>query len=142
MYVYDEVSYSSGDTFTTYGETINVTQSSTFLDAHPNTVRAIFDESFAAYLPTSTKEWFYFCSKLTSVEHLENLNTSQVTDMSKMFGYCQELSSIVLTVDKVIKVYFFALGWHKISIVLAAPRQIKCTFLPSVGTKFANVSFA
>ena len=47
----------------------------------------IFDKSFKEYRPTSCCYWFFGCENLTSIEGIkENLNTSEVTDMSKMFG--------------------------------------------------------
>ncbi len=44
-----------------------------------------FDASFADYRPTSTAYWFCGCDHLSSFSGLENLNTSEVTDMSYMF---------------------------------------------------------
>ena len=60
-----------------------------------NTV--VFDESFAAYHPTSTSCWFYNCSNLQSIEGIENLNTEDVTSMNAMFRFCGSLRSIDVT---------------------------------------------
>ena len=45
------------------------------------------DASFAAARPTNLSGWFYDFRKVNSITNLQNLNTSQVTDMSWMF--CQ-----------------------------------------------------
>ena len=59
--------------------------------------KAVFDESFAGYRPTSTACWFYQCSKLLSVEGMEHLNTQSVTSMEAMFRFCTVLGSIDLS---------------------------------------------
>jgi len=56
----------------------------------------IFDSSFADYKPTSTANWFANSPSLLSVEGLEYLNTSEVTDMSSMFSGCSSLTSLDL----------------------------------------------
>lgn len=55
---------------------------------------AVIDASFADYRPTSTAFWFYQCKQLTSISGIENLNTSEVTDMSWMFNECIALQSL------------------------------------------------
>ena len=98
VFVYDEVNYVAGDTFTTDGTTITV--SSTYnlaLHANANSTKVIFDESFANYYPTTTKNMFSFCRQLTTIEHMEYLNTSQVTDMSNMFYVCEALPTVDLS---------------------------------------------
>ena len=42
---------------------------------------AVFDASFRDFSPTTTARWFYRIKSLKSIEGLEYLNTSQVTDM-------------------------------------------------------------
>jgi surface protein len=60
-----------------------------------NTIKkAVFDQSFRDYRPTSTAFWFYNCAFMTSVVGMENLNTSQVTNMSAMFRFCYILPSL------------------------------------------------
>ena len=65
----------------------------------PNTtvLTAVFDASFRDFLPTTTAEWFYCLNSLKSIEGLEHLNTSQVTDMSFMFRGCKSLTTLDLT---------------------------------------------
>ena len=47
--------------------------------------KVVFDASFKDFRPTTTEHWFYYLSALTTIEDLQNLNTSEVTDMSAMF---------------------------------------------------------
>ena len=58
---------------------------------------AVIDASFADYRPTSTAHWFERCSSLTSITGMENLKTSDVTNMCGMFGYCSGLTSLDLS---------------------------------------------
>lgn len=58
--------------------------------------KVVFDPSFADVRPTSCYRWFWGCSKLTDVQGLEYLNTSQVTNMSFMFSSCLVLTSLDL----------------------------------------------
>jgi surface protein len=62
-----------------------------------NATQVVFDPSFANARPTSTHGWFYEMSKLQSITGMEYLNTSEVTDMSWMFGYCSGLTSLDLS---------------------------------------------
>ena len=57
---------------------------------------AVFDASFKDARPTNTSYWFYFMTDLTTIENLEYLNTSEVTDMSYMFEECTSLTSLNL----------------------------------------------
>ena len=59
--------------------------------------KAVFDISFANYQPTSTAAWFYACSSLKTIENLCYLNTSNVTNMGRMFYYCNSLTSLDLS---------------------------------------------
>ena len=56
----------------------------------------IFDSSFADYKPTSTANWFMNCSNLSSIDGIQYLNTSEVTDMSSMFSGCSSLVELDL----------------------------------------------
>lgn len=57
-------------------------------------IRVVFDESFATAAPKSCYAWFYLFKTLTSVEGLENLNTSEVTNMNSMFYGCEGLTTL------------------------------------------------
>lgn len=59
-----------------------------------NTTRVVFDSSFADARPTTTKDWFVAMFDLTSIEGMENLNTSEVTNMKDMFSLCRNLESV------------------------------------------------
>ena len=59
--------------------------------------KVVFDASFKKFTPTTTKDWFSYVSALTTIEGLENLNTSEVTNMSGMFSGCSRLTSLNLS---------------------------------------------
>ncbi len=44
--------------------------------------------------PTSTRRWFWFCGEITEIKNIQNLDTSEVTNMSSMFNLCSKLKSI------------------------------------------------
>lgn len=47
--------------------------------------------------PTTTAYWFYQCGNLTTINHIENLNTSNVTNMNCMFFSCKGLTKLDLS---------------------------------------------
>ena len=55
---------------------------------------AVFDASFANYLPTSTAYWFQRCNLLTEIRGLSNLNSANVTNMRFMFDNCSSLTNL------------------------------------------------
>ena len=55
-------------------------------DEKDSVTKVIVDTSFSKARPESTAYWFSGMSKLEVIADLENLNTSQVTDMSFMFS--------------------------------------------------------
>lgn len=57
----------------------------------------VFDPSFAAARPTSTSWWFGWMGNLTSIEGIEHLNTSEVTNMSNMFSTCWSMEEFDLS---------------------------------------------
>ena len=60
-----------------------------------NIEQVVFDESFANCTTiTSTSLWFYNFTKLTTIKDLDNLKTSNATDMSTMFALCSNLTSL------------------------------------------------
>ncbi len=56
--------------------------------------KVVFDASFKDFRPTTTNSWFANLRNLTTIEGLENLNTSAVMDMSGMFSGCSGLTSL------------------------------------------------
>ena len=89
------------------GETWNIDEKSYYYISYPwagtynspneRTKRVVFDASFKDYRPTTTHSWFYNLRGLTTIEGIENLNTSEVTDMSAMFRGCSRLTSLNLS---------------------------------------------
>ena len=59
--------------------------------------KVIFDISFANARPVTTYEWFYYCGGLSDIYGIENLNTSQVTNMTCMFSGCAMLTQLDLS---------------------------------------------
>jgi surface protein len=67
-------------------------------DGHSKKInKVVFDASFAEARPTTTREWFVGCSNLTTIQGMQYLNTSQVTNMEKMFYGCSSLTSLKLS---------------------------------------------
>lgn len=56
----------------------------------------VFDVTFKNVRPTTTCKWFYNLTSLGSLEGLDNLNTSDVTNMNNMFYDCRSLISLDL----------------------------------------------
>ena len=69
----------------------------TYSTSNKVVTKVVFDASFKDFSPTTTEGWFYNLSTLTTIEGLENLNTSEVTNMSKMFDGCSSLTSLNLS---------------------------------------------
>ena len=70
-------------------------ESNDLIDIIPSKVKiVIFDNSFKAAHPISCFCWFAGFEKLIKIVGLENLNTSNVTDMSGMFRGCSSLTSL------------------------------------------------
>ena len=66
--------------------------------------KVVFEESFKKFKPTTLSSFFEELKSLTSISGLENLNTTHVTDMSKMFYYCHGLNSLDLSAFNTAKV--------------------------------------
>ena len=56
--------------------------------------KVVFDASFANARPTSCYKWFDWCTSLTEIEGIENLNTEEVTNMGDMFWGCDALTTL------------------------------------------------
>lgn len=57
----------------------------------------VFKRNFRDARPTTCSLWFGLCTNLTSIEGLENLNTSDVTSMDYMFYKCEQLRALDLS---------------------------------------------
>ena len=59
--------------------------------------KVVFNSSFADARPTTTYCWFLNMQNLQSITGMSYLNTSEVTNMYGMFGYCTSLTSVDLS---------------------------------------------
>ena len=59
--------------------------------------KVVFDPLFVYAHPTTTYCWFYDMRNLTTITGMNYLNTSEVTDMARMFANCYTLSSLDLS---------------------------------------------
>lgn len=57
----------------------------------------VFDESFKDARPKDCGGWFWWFEALTTIEHLDYLNTSEVDDMRSMFSSCTSLETLDLS---------------------------------------------
>ena len=64
------------------------------ITASENFTMVVFDSSFKNARPISCAHWFDGFKNLKKIEGIENLNTSNVTDMSCMFWRCESLTSL------------------------------------------------
>ena len=62
-----------------------------------NVTKVVFSPSFADARPTTTYDWFYDMQNLHTIQGIEYLNTSEVTNMAYMFFFCKELTHLDLT---------------------------------------------
>ena len=88
----------------------------------------VIDSSFADYRPTSTAYWFYNCPSLTSIEGLENINTSEVADMQHMFDGCSSLKELDLG------------GWDTRKVKNLYKMFIDCSALTTLNVSDFNTS--
>ncbi len=68
-----------------------------WLDHTDDVTKVVFDDSFSEVRPTSCALWFRKMTHLTTIEGMENLNTSEVTNMRSMFEGCKQLTAIDLS---------------------------------------------
>ena len=64
---------------------------------HENLRKVVFDPSFITARPTSLYYWFANQNNLEEIEGIENLVTSEVTDMESLFQGCMSLTTLDLT---------------------------------------------
>ena len=67
------------------------------LDERKKIKSVVFDESFKDARPTSCEIWFWWFEALTTIEHLDYLNTSEVKNMHSMFNNCTSLETLDLS---------------------------------------------
>ena len=68
-----------------------------WLDDADGVEKVVFDYSFAQVRPTTCALWFRKMASLTTVEGIENLNTSEVTSMQSLFDGCKQLTGLDLS---------------------------------------------
>lgn len=73
----------------------------------------VFDESFKDARPTDCRGWFWWFEALTTIEHLDYLNTSEVDDMLLMFSSCTSLETLDLSSFNTEKVTTMATMFEK-----------------------------
>ena len=84
--------------------------------------KVVFEESFKKFKPTTLSSFFKELKSLTSIIGLENLNTTHVTDMSKMFYNCYNLSSLNLSqfntgnVEKMNEMFYYCRGLNSLDL--------------------------
>ena len=59
--------------------------------------KAVFKAGFRDETHWTCSKWFSGCTNLTSIEGIENLNTSNVKYMNEMFGQCSNLETLDLS---------------------------------------------
>ncbi len=97
---YAELDTSGKLTFFYDGERANRTGTTYDINGSYTTSGAtsvVIDKSFANYAPSSTAEWFKGMTALTSISGLENISTSNVSDMTEMFSGCSGLTALDLS---------------------------------------------
>lgn len=67
-------------------------------DTHAAEIKkVVFKAGFRDETHTTCANWFNGCTNLTSIEGIENLNTSNVKYMNEMFGQCSNLETLDLS---------------------------------------------
>lgn len=67
-------------------------------DTHAAEIKkVVFKAGFRDETHTTCSKWFSGCTNLTSIEGIENLNTSNVKYMNEMFGQCSNLETLDLS---------------------------------------------
>ena len=95
----------------------------------------VFATSFKDVQPQSTRSWFSGCGGLTSIKGIENLNTSEVTDMSSMFMECSSLKELDLSTFDTKKVKSFFSMFAKCESL----QSLKQNFDVSSATDFSSM---
>ncbi len=88
-----------------------------------NIKKIVFDRSFRNYAPESCSEWFRDLENLEEIVGMkENLNTKNLKDVSEMFSYCRNLTSVDLsgfTPTNTIDISRIFLGCERLKVIYA-----------------------
>ena len=68
-----------------------------YMQGAQDATKVVFESSFSSVKPTSFNAWFLYCDKVTTIEGLENLDTSEATIMHMMFNGNSALSALDLS---------------------------------------------
>ena len=96
-FYYGEKPSSAGDGETLYDVPTSSQTTPGWHDVSTSIEKVVFHQSFASARPITCYYWFCGCSSLKYVQNIENLNTSNVTDMQYMFINCNSLTSLDLS---------------------------------------------
>ena len=84
--------------------------------------KVVFKAGFRDETPTTCSNWFSGCTNLASIEGIENLNTSNVKNMSGMFAKCSNLETLDLSrfntekVENMSKMFYGCTKLHDLNI--------------------------
>ena len=87
-------------------------------ELNANVTKVVFNPSFADARPTSLYLWFYEMSSLQSIQGINYLNTSEVTNMAFTFCNCEKLTSLDLShfnTDKVTTMQYMFIDCPKLT---------------------------
>ena len=100
-----------------------------YTSASQSTVtQAVFDPSFSAARPTTTRSWFHNMGHLQSITGMEYLNTSEVTNMFSMFQNCSSLTSLDMS------------GFNTSKVTKMAQLFFNCSGLPYLNVSNFNTA--
>ena len=69
----------------------------TYQQPESDILNVVVDASFKDFRPTTTSNWFQHLCSFMNIKGLENLNTSEVSNMALMFYMCKKLSTLNLS---------------------------------------------
>ena len=99
-----------------------------WISAHASDIKkVVFDESFAEVRPTQCYCWFQNCSALTDIQGIQNLNTSEVTNMNYMFHNCRSLITLDLSgfdTQKVDEMYHMFFNCSKLITIFVSDKFV------------------
>ena len=123
------------------GYTPNEWTSDDFIPIRTKVKKVIFDETVQEARPTSTTLWFYQWSELREIEHLDYLNTSEVTSMYAMFANCEKLTSLDIRhfdVSKVTDMWYMFYNCYSLDYILCADNWSSILSAKNAGEMFTN----
>lgn len=93
--------------------------------------KVVFKPGFRDETHTTCSSWFSGCTNLASIEGIENLNTSNVKNMSEMFALCSNLETLDLShfntekVEKMSKMFYGCTKLHDLNISSFNTEKVK-----------------